>query len=179
VDVDIPPVVLHTQAMLIIEDAKKNARMVHQDMADNLKLLERDCMTSLSKYEKENNTVYLERLPSADALVPIVGAQLVKSTVPEFLTSKTPSEVFTSVVPDTSARALSRYTDMVDTTARELLDRSVTCLLFCSMPVPCCIFVVSRVHLPAPMYAHVAISFLVYQTKTQIIAARIFSLGLV
>lgn len=118
-----PAIVYMRKAMLIIEDAKKNARMVHQDMADNLKLLERDCMTSLSKYEKENNTVYLERLPSADALVPIVGAQLVKSTVPEFLTSKTPSEVFTSVVPDTSARALSRYTDMVDTTARELLDR--------------------------------------------------------
>eukprot|EP00873_Tetraselmis_striata_P008261 jgi/Tetstr1/428525/TSEL_001855.t1 len=118
-----PAIVYMRKALLIIEDAKKHSRMVHQDMADNLKLLERECMSSLAKYDKENNTVYLERLPAADALPAIVGAQLVRASVPAFLTDKAPSEVFTSVVPDTSAKVLSRYTDMVDSTCRELLDR--------------------------------------------------------
>eukprot|EP00951_Prasinocladus_malaysianus_P021429 scaffold177205_cov37-Prasinocladus_malaysianus.AAC.2 len=106
-----------------MNDAKKNAKVVHQDMAENLRLLERECMSNLSKYEKENNTIYLERIPPSDSVPAIVGAQLVKSTAPAVLTDGRGADVFTSVVPESSAKALSKYTEMVDSVCREQLDK--------------------------------------------------------
>lgn len=114
---------LATQGLRIMDDAKKNAKAVHQDMADNLKMLEKECMLNLSKYEKENNTVYLERVPAADNVPSIVGAQLVKATSPSFLTDIKGTDLFTSVVPESSTKALSKYTDMVDKVYREALDK--------------------------------------------------------
>jgi len=117
------PPLLSRQAIRLIEGAKKLAKALHQDMADNLKLLEGDCMSNLAKFEKQNNTVYLERVPAPDMVPAIVGAQLVKSNTPEFLSDGKGSEVFTSVVPESSTKALSKYTGMVDKVYREQMDR--------------------------------------------------------
>uniref|UniRef100_A0A061S6K1 Programmed cell death 6-interacting protein n=1 Tax=Tetraselmis sp. GSL018 TaxID=582737 RepID=A0A061S6K1_9CHLO len=111
------------QAIHVLGDAKKLVKAVHEDMADNLRMLEKECMAKLSKLEKENLTVYLERIPSHEEVPKITGAQLVKSTTPPCLADGKVSDAFSTVVPQSSAKALSKYSGMVDEICREQLDR--------------------------------------------------------
>jgi len=69
----------------------------------------------LRKAVKENETVYLSRVPKYDSLAPIAEAKMVKVVLPtkEELTGSS-GDVFVGLVPDSSAKVASKYTEMVD-----------------------------------------------------------------
>ncbi|GIM12801.1 hypothetical protein Vretimale_16038 [Volvox reticuliferus] len=78
----------------------------------------------LVKAEKDNNSIYLMKVPAFNELPVTTGALLVKSAPPSAGSLDASSEqLFTGLVPENSARALSKYTDQVDDLIRHQLDR--------------------------------------------------------
>jgi programmed cell death 6-interacting protein len=71
--------------------------------------------------ERENSTVYLQRVPPFADLPAITPAPLVRAAPPADLDAAGEG-LFADVIPDGSARALSRYTDAVDGLIRQLND---------------------------------------------------------
>ena len=71
--------------------------------------------------ERENSTVYLQRVPAFADLPAITPAPLVRAFQPIDLDAAGEG-LFAEVIPDGSARALSRYTDAVDGLIRHLND---------------------------------------------------------
>lgn len=71
--------------------------------------------------ERENSTVYLQRVPNFADLPAISPAPLVKALPPVDLDAAGEG-LFAEVIPDGSARALSRYTDAVDGLIRQVND---------------------------------------------------------
>ena len=67
----------------------------------------------LSKAVKENETVYLTRVPAYETLSPVNEAAMVKPTDPANV-HKVNADVFVGLVPDSSAKTVSKYTEMVD-----------------------------------------------------------------
>ena len=71
----------------------------------------------LQKAVKENESIYLVRVPAYGSLAEVKGAALVKCAPPAGFAPTSDPEVasmFAGLVPDSSAKALSRYTEMVD-----------------------------------------------------------------
>jgi len=77
---------------------------------------------ALNKAQKDNQAVYLERVPPFADLPPIQPALLAKVTPPGGLDASGET-YFSGLVPDNSAKALSKYTDVVDGVTREMLDK--------------------------------------------------------
>ena len=67
-------------------------------MQDTAKTLEETLARNLAKAERENATVYLQRILPASELPPVAGALLVKPIVPHLDASG--EGLFTSVIPD-------------------------------------------------------------------------------
>ncbi|KAI3851386.1 hypothetical protein MKW92_039142 [Papaver armeniacum] len=63
---------------------------------------------------KENNGVYLMRVSAPDSLTPLPAHSLVKPTPVGEVLDASKEKMFASLVPDSSFKALSRYTEMVD-----------------------------------------------------------------
>ncbi|KAL4858651.1 Vacuolar-sorting protein [Chlorella vulgaris] len=107
-------------SQVVLAQAKTEARNASKELQDNVVWKEQWIATRLQKAERDNNTVYLQRIPADVDLPPIVAASLVKPSPPTALkpTSEEQGSMFTSVVPDNSAKALSKYSDMVDTLIR-------------------------------------------------------------
>ena len=69
------------------------------------------------KAERENNSVYLEQVPKVEALEAVKPAAMVKALAPEGLDGASDPEtasLFAGLVPEQSTKALSRYSEMVD-----------------------------------------------------------------
>nr|XP_043613755.1 vacuolar-sorting protein BRO1-like [Erigeron canadensis] len=96
-------------------DAKKSAPWgAPQQILDVINKLETNLNSNLETAMKENDRVYLMRVPPTSSLQPLPAFSLVKSMDMSDLLDASKDTLFASLVPDSSAKALSRYTEMVD-----------------------------------------------------------------
>lgn len=68
----------------------------------------------LAAAERDNECVYMMRVPASDALPPLAGAALVKPTPMAPVLDAGGERLLRAIVPDDSAKALSKYSEMVD-----------------------------------------------------------------
>ncbi|KAH9287555.1 hypothetical protein KI387_031672 [Taxus chinensis] len=102
----------------MLSDAKKSAKGVAGPLLDGVIKLESNINRNLERATKENDRVYLMRVPAINSLPPLPTASLVKSTPMHECLDASKEKMFAQLVPDSSAKALSRYTEMVDETIR-------------------------------------------------------------
>ncbi|WIA35320.1 hypothetical protein OEZ86_003775 [Tetradesmus obliquus] len=109
-----------SEAFVRMQSVKALAKAVSSEMADSLKSQEEVLTLALTKAQKDNNTVYLERVPAFADVPAVQPAILVKAAPPTNLDASS-ENLFSGLIPDSSAKALSKYTDMVDSISREQL----------------------------------------------------------
>lgn len=97
-----------------LADAKKTAKGVAAPLLDAVSKLESNMNRNLERAQKENDRVYLMRVPAASSLGALPAASLVKPTNMAELLDASKERLFSGLVPDGSMKALSRYTEMVD-----------------------------------------------------------------
>lgn len=106
-----------------LESAKKEAKSASKELQENVVEKERLVSERLAKAERENSMVYLQRIPPAADLPGVTPACLVKAiTPPDLGPSSSSDKMFKGVVPEATTRALSKYTDMVDSLIRKQTD---------------------------------------------------------
>jgi len=112
------------EASASLAPARAQAKACAKDLADALQALDARLAAALAKAERENATVYLQRVPATSELPAISPAILVKSVTPTDLDGASEAEngLFRSVIPDSSAKALSQYTSRVDDLVRKAAD---------------------------------------------------------
>lgn len=96
------------------EVKKSSSKGAAQQLLDAINKLEGNLNRNLERAMKENDRVYLMRVPPASSLSPLPAFSLVKSVPMAEILDASKEKMFTSLVPDSSAKALSRYTEMVD-----------------------------------------------------------------
>mmetsp|Transcript_26634 Transcript_26634/g.32339 ORF Transcript_26634/g.32339 Transcript_26634/m.32339 type:complete len:930 (-) Transcript_26634:134-2923(-) len=106
------------QATQQLADAKAKAKGL--TVFENVAKLEAIVSVELDLAEKDNKCVYMEKVPSADTLPPITGHALVKP-LPAADTLSSDDKLFSAIVPDSSTKAMSKYSEMVDSLMREQL----------------------------------------------------------
>ncbi|KAK1266648.1 hypothetical protein QJS04_geneDACA015364 [Acorus gramineus] len=106
-----------------LTDAKRSAKGVAAPLLDATSKLEANLNRNLDRAVKENDRVYLMRVPSPDSLPPLPAATLVKPTPMDGFLDASGEKLFAGIVPDGSAKALSRYTEMVDEIIRKQAER--------------------------------------------------------
>ncbi|PIM98889.1 putative signal transduction protein [Handroanthus impetiginosus] len=98
-----------------LSDAKKSSpKAAAQQLLDAINKLETNLKTNLERAVKENDRVYLMRVPPASSLPPLPTFSMVKPLPLNEVLDASKEKMFASLVPDTSAKSLSRYTEMVD-----------------------------------------------------------------
>ncbi len=95
-------------ADLKAKECEKIAKNANKFIAEASKTLSQQVELKLTKAVKDNETVYLERVPAYDQVAPISEAAMVKSVQPQNL-NKTSVDVFEGLVPDSSAKVVSKY----------------------------------------------------------------------
>ncbi|KAL3693041.1 hypothetical protein R1sor_006692 [Riccia sorocarpa] len=98
----------------MLAEAKKSGRGVVAPLLDAVTKLEGNVNRNLERANKENDRVYLMRVPQVEALPPLPTAVLVKSTPQADVLDASKEKMFAVLVPDSSAKALSKYTEMLD-----------------------------------------------------------------
>ena len=73
------------EAFKRVQATKKLAKIVSNEMFDSVGRIQDSIQTALVKAEKDNNSVYLQRVPPFADLPPTQGAMLVKATAPTYL----------------------------------------------------------------------------------------------
>jgi len=101
-------------AVSVLTEAKKNSRGAAAQLLDAINKLEVNINRNLERAVKENDRVYLMRVPPASSLSPLPAFAMVKPMVMSEVLDASKEKMFASLVPDNSAKALSRYTEMVD-----------------------------------------------------------------
>ncbi|XP_065007934.1 vacuolar-sorting protein BRO1-like [Musa acuminata AAA Group] len=104
-------------------DAKKSAKGVAQPLLDAANKLETNMNHNLERSVKENDRVYLMRIPAASSLAALPAASLAKPIPLGEVLNASKEKFFSNLVPDSSTKALSKYTDMVDNIIRTQLDK--------------------------------------------------------
>ncbi|NP_001152549.1 ALG2-interacting protein X [Zea mays] len=104
--------------MSALADAKKTTKGVAAQLLDSVNKLESNMKTNLERAMKENDRVYLMRVPAAGSLGALPAASLVKPTSLAEVLDASKERLFSSLVPDGSMKALSKYTEMVDNSIR-------------------------------------------------------------
>ncbi|GJP84309.1 hypothetical protein CLOP_g14369 [Closterium sp. NIES-67] len=112
-----------THAKALLAEARKGSKGVMQPLVDAVIKLEGHVLANLAKAEAENDRVYLYRVPAYASLPPIAAAALVAATPLAPLLDATGERLLAGLVPDGSAKELSRYTDMVDGIIRTQVER--------------------------------------------------------
>ncbi|KAG6391648.1 hypothetical protein SASPL_149405 [Salvia splendens] len=98
-----------------LSDARKSApRGAAQQLLDAVTKLETILKSNLERAVKENDRVYLMRVPPASSLSALPTFSMVKPMVMNEILDASKEKMFASLVPDSSAKSLSRYTEMVD-----------------------------------------------------------------
>ncbi|KAH7295126.1 hypothetical protein KP509_27G033300 [Ceratopteris richardii] len=110
-------------ALSTLSNARKSSRGVVAPLVETVSNLEKAITTALDKATKENDRVYLMRIPSEASLAPLSGASLVKSTGLADIVDASKEKMFKKLVPDSSAKALSRYTELLDDVVRTQVER--------------------------------------------------------
>ncbi|KAK4373333.1 hypothetical protein RND71_008717 [Anisodus tanguticus] len=100
------------------EARKTSPRGSPQQLLDAINKLEATLNLNLERAMKENDRVYLMRVPPASSLTPLAAFSLVKPMQMDDILDASKEKMFASLVPDNSAKALSRYTEMVDDVIR-------------------------------------------------------------
>eukprot|EP00252_Welwitschia_mirabilis_P019453 TRINITY_DN4515_c0_g1_i1.p1 TRINITY_DN4515_c0_g1~~TRINITY_DN4515_c0_g1_i1.p1 ORF type:complete len:888 (+),score=181.72 TRINITY_DN4515_c0_g1_i1:183-2846(+) len=106
-----------------LSDAKKSAKGVVVPLLETVSKLEANMNRNLERANKENDRVYLMRVPAVSSLSPLPTASLVKSLPVHETLDGSKEKMFARLVPDSSAKALSRYTEMVDELIRTQSER--------------------------------------------------------
>lgn len=102
-----------------LSEAKKSApRGAAQQLLDAINKLETNMNRNLERAMKENDRVYLMRVPPASSLSPLPTFSMVKPMPMGEVLDASRERMFASLVPDSSAKALSRYTEMLDDITR-------------------------------------------------------------
>eukprot|EP00198_Chlamydomonas_reinhardtii_P012800 XP_001702137.1 programmed cell death protein 6-interacting protein [Chlamydomonas reinhardtii] len=96
------------EAFARLQNTRRIAKAIGQEMLDSVNKTQELVQALLAKAEKDNNSIYLMKVPAFADLPLTTGALLVAPTNLE----GTPEHLFSGLVPDNSARALSKYTDM-------------------------------------------------------------------
>ncbi|CAK0747325.1 hypothetical protein CVIRNUC_001757 [Coccomyxa viridis] len=110
------------EAQKNIATAKRDIKMTSKELNQQLADMEELLSANLRRAERENSTVYLQRVPNIADLPAIQAFPVAKSVTPSGLDASQ-EDIFREVIPDGSAKALSRYTDVVDALIREQNDR--------------------------------------------------------
>ncbi|KAL5553360.1 hypothetical protein UlMin_040761 [Ulmus minor] len=97
-----------------LAEAKKSSKGAPAQLLDAITKLEANLNRNLDRAVKENERVYLLRVPSPSSLPPLPGFSMVKPMAMNEVLDASKEKMFASLVPDSSAKALSRYTEMVD-----------------------------------------------------------------
>ncbi|KAG5153091.1 hypothetical protein JHK84_029563 [Glycine max] len=105
-------------AVNVLTEAKKSSKGAAAQILDAIGKLEANINRNLERAVKENDRVYLMRVPSPSSLPPLPAFSMVKSMVMNEMLDASKEKMFASLVPDNSAKALSRYTEMVDDVIR-------------------------------------------------------------
>ncbi|KAL2558907.1 Endosomal targeting BRO1-like domain-containing protein [Forsythia ovata] len=100
------------------EARKSSPKGAAQQLLDAINKLEANLNRNLERAVKENDRVYLMRVPPASSLPPLPTFSMVKSMPMNEVLDASKEKMFASLVPDSSAKALSRYTEMVDDVIR-------------------------------------------------------------
>lgn len=103
--------------------AKKSGRGVVNPLLDAVSKLEANVNLNLERAIKENDRVYLMRIPPPNSLGPLPAASLVKSSNLADVLDATKEKMFAGLVPDSSAKALSRYSEMLDDIIRTQVEK--------------------------------------------------------
>lgn len=102
-----------------LSEAKRSApRGAAQQLLDAINKLEANMNRNLERAMKENDRVYLMRVPTASSLSPLPTFSMVKPMPMDEVLDASRERMFASLVPDSSAKALSRYTEMLDEITR-------------------------------------------------------------
>ncbi|CAI9775122.1 unnamed protein product [Fraxinus pennsylvanica] len=96
------------------EAKKSSPKGAAQQLLDAITKLEAKLNQNLERAVKENDRVYLMRVPPASSLPPLPTFSMVKPMPMNEVLDASKDKMFASLVPDNSAKALSRYTEMVD-----------------------------------------------------------------
>ncbi|XP_030514893.1 vacuolar-sorting protein BRO1 [Rhodamnia argentea] len=97
-----------------LTEAKKSTKGAPAQLLDAMNKLEANINRNLDRAVKENDRVYLMRVPSPSSLPPLPSFPMVKPMPMNEVLDASKEKMFASLVPDSSAKALSRYTEMVD-----------------------------------------------------------------
>ncbi|KAL5991944.1 hypothetical protein ACLOJK_012856 [Asimina triloba] len=97
-----------------LADAKKSLKGVAAPLLEAVTRLDANLNQNLERATKENDRVYLMRVPASNSLPPLPTASLVKPTPMTEILDASKEKMFTTLVPDSSAKSLSKYTEMVD-----------------------------------------------------------------
>ncbi|KAK7343453.1 hypothetical protein VNO77_12207 [Canavalia gladiata] len=101
-------------AVNVLTEAKKSSKGAAAQILDGISKLEANINRNLERAVKENERVYLMRVPSPSSLLPLPAFSMVKPMAMNEVLDASKEKMFASLVPDSSAKALSRYTEMVD-----------------------------------------------------------------
>ncbi|XP_015941976.1 vacuolar-sorting protein BRO1 [Arachis duranensis] len=101
-------------AINVLTEAKKNSKGAAAQILDAIGKLEANINRNLERAVKENDRVYLMRVPSPSSLPPLAAFSMVKPMAMSEVLDASKEKMFASLVPDSSTKALSRYTEMVD-----------------------------------------------------------------
>ena len=108
-----PQIARLRHADIKIKEAEKASKSANHFIAEATKTLSQLCDQRLRKAVKENETIYLESVPDYASIPQISEACMVKPTPPGDL-AKVAADVFVGLVPDSSAKVVSKYTELVD-----------------------------------------------------------------
>ncbi|PON71039.1 BRO1- ALIX V-shaped domain containing protein [Trema orientale] len=97
-----------------LSEAKKSSKGAPSQLVDAITKLEASLNRNLERAVKENDRVYLMRVPSPGSIPPLPAFSMVKPMAMNEVLDASKEKMFASLVPDNSAKALSRYTEMVD-----------------------------------------------------------------
>ncbi|ONI31586.1 hypothetical protein PRUPE_1G321000 [Prunus persica] len=97
-----------------LSEAKKSTKGAAAQILDAISKLEANLNRNLERAVKENDRVYLMRVPSPSSLPPLPAFSMVKPLAMNEVLDASKEKMFASLVPDSSAKNLSRYTEMVD-----------------------------------------------------------------
>lgn len=112
-----------TVASNVLANAKKSGKGVVAPLLDAVSKLESNVNVNLERAKKENDRVYLMRVPPSNSLAPLPAVSLVKSLSLVDVLDASKEKMFAGLVPDSSAKALSRYTEMLDDIIRTQLEK--------------------------------------------------------
>ncbi|XP_062109971.1 vacuolar-sorting protein BRO1 [Humulus lupulus] len=97
-----------------LSEVKKSSKGAPAQLLEAVIKLEASLNRNLERAMKENDRVYLMRVPSPSSLPPLPAFSMVKPMAMSEVLDASKEKMFASLVPDNSAKALSRYTEMVD-----------------------------------------------------------------